>query len=251
MRKAAAPLLGLLLACLMGCSTEALLLSSAERVVRNRYHNSEYPANYVPGLRRVGLIVLDASPKYHPDLDVFSAALYGELQQVSGLEVVPNAMVLRTLAGLEPEGIELPRDGLKLADALSLDGLFVAIVTDYNPYGDPSVAVGLTLFSRAVPAIRPAQLDWVRQGGRPLAMPTTPGTKPVTAVFAVYDSSQKILRQRLRWYAEGRTASKEGLGWERYYRSMPMYMRFVSYEMVWELFEQILVDRSTVRGTPG
>ncbi|MCD6404417.1 MAG: hypothetical protein J7M19_01165, partial [Planctomycetes bacterium] len=177
------------------------------------------------------------------DTSEFSRALHAELQQVEALEVVPDAALVKAV---ETGGFLLPRDGLKLADALSLDGLFVAIVTGYDPYGEPVVGVGLTLFSRAAAPLSPVDLDRVIQGARPLPMPTGPGAQPVTAVFAVYDASQQTLRRRIGWFAEGHTASDVGLGWERYYRSMPLYMRFVSYEMTWRIFSRI--DADIVKG---
>ncbi len=219
-----------------------------DRAEKNRYVSNRYPPNPVTGLKTVGVVVLDASPTREADTREFSSALHSELQHVEGLEVVPDAVVVKAV---ETGGFLLPRDGLKLADALSLDGLFVAIVTGYDPYQEPVVAAGLTLFSRAAAPLSPIDLDRVIQGARPLPMPTGPSAQPVTAVFAVYDASQQTLRRKIRWFAEGHTSSDVGLGWQRYYRSMPLYMRFVSYEMTWRIFarldEDILKGRISAR----
>lgn len=215
--------------------------SSEERTLRKRYSRNDYPDNVVAGLKTVGLVVMDASPRYHPDIEELSSALHAQLQSVEGLEVLPDLAVATVAA---QSGMVLPRDGLKLADELKADGLFVAVVTDYNPFGEPVVAVALILFSRKTAPLGKLDIDKVIQGGKPLAMPDSPATKPVTAVWQVYDASQKTTRDRIRMYAEGQMASEAGLGWERYYRAMPNYMRFVSYEIVWKLFIQLKMDKA-------
>ncbi len=210
-----------------------------DRDIRRRYADNVYPDNPVPGLRTVGILVLDAAYRYPVDTVELTSALHTQLQQVTGLQVVPPGAVLEALQTGE---YLMPRDGMRLADDLGLDGLFVAIVTQYDPYGEPVVGMGLTLFSRATPTIARMDLDRVIQGGRDLHMPTEQGAKPVTAVFAVYDSCQQNVRQRLKWFADGQTAGEIGMGWERYLRTMPNYMRFVSYEIVWSLFVRLQYD---------
>jgi hypothetical protein len=215
--------------------------SSDERTLKKRYSRNDYPDNVVAGMKTVGLVVMDASPKYHPDIEELSSALHSQLQSVEGLEVLPDLAVATMAAQSQ---MVLPRDGLKLADELKADGLFVAVVTDFSPYGEPVLSVALILFSRKTAPMGKLDLDKVVQGGRPLTMPDSPATKPVTAVWDVYDASQKTTRKRIEMYAEGQMASDAGLGWERYYRSMPSYMRFVSYEIVWKLFVQLKMDKA-------
>lgn len=240
-RALSATLLVVLTLAASGCAT---IEEARYRKQKRRYVRNEYPVNSVKGLRTAGVIVVSAAHRYPVDTDEFSARLHGQLQQVEGLEVISNGAVLQAVMDLQARptegvGFALPRDGLKLADEIGVDGLFVAIVTEYDPYGEPVLALGLTLFSRAMPSIGSIDLDKVIAGGRPLPMPDKPGIKPVTAVFAVYDAAQQATRRRIRWFAEGQTASDMGLGWERHYRSMPNYMRFVSYEVVWKLFENL------------
>jgi len=232
--RTAAALAALLLCLGSGCTAfENLTRSPLEK----RYLENRYPANPVKGLRTVAVAVLDASAKYPVDTAEFTRALHAELQNVEGLEVLPVAAVA---AAVRRDGsLALPRDGLKVADALGADGVFVAVVTNYDPYREPVVAAGLTLFSRVTAPIGPVELDRVIQGGKPLPMPEGPQAQPVTAVFDVYDASQQTLRERIRLFAEARTAAEEGLGWERYYRSSRRYMQFVSYELVWEVFTKL------------
>ena len=75
-------------------------------------------------------------------------------------------------------------------------------------------------------------------------MPVGKSNGPITAVFDVYDASQKSTRERIRWFAEGHAAEDIGMNWERYYRTMPNYMRYVSYEIVWKLFNRLKADSS-------
>jgi len=235
---------------LCGCS---IFTPARERELKRHYAANDYPRNPVPGLNKVGLVVLDASLAYHPDLQELSTAFFVQLQSIEGLEVFPTAVTLAAMEELSlasaktNAGFVLPRDGLMLADKLHADGVFVAVVTDYNPYGEPVIALGLMLFSRATSplgALDRQQLDKIRQGGKPLDLPTSPATSPVTAVFAVYDVSQKTTRRTLELYALGQTAGDVGLGWERYYRSMPNYMRFAAYETVWKLFDQLQLAKA-------
>jgi len=232
----------LLIVSLAGC---AFWRSSEDRALRKHYTSNEYPLNPIPGLKKVGVCVIDATIKYHPDTDALTSALHSQLQSVEGLEVLPDIAVA---AAVMREQIALPRDGLKLADALHADGVFVAVVTDYDPYDEPVLSMALMLFSRATSPAAALDLDKLVQGGRPVDLPDTPASRPVTAVFAVYDASQKTTRDRLQLYAGGQTAENVGLGWERYYRSMPNFMRFASYEIVWKLFDQLEVQKATDAG---
>jgi hypothetical protein len=237
-RAARAALACLVTVSLAGCS---LWSNSEERTLKRRYSTDDYPANPIPGLKKVAVVALDASTQYHPDLLALTSALHSQLQSIEGLEVLPDAVAVATV---EKEKLALPRDGLKLADALSADGVFLAIVTDYSPYDEPVIAMGLVLYSRATAPARPVDLDKIIQGGAPLVMPDSQAAKPVTAVFDVYDAGQKTTRRRMELYAEGQMASDVGLGWERYYRSMPHFMRFATYEITWELFNQLKVERA-------
>ncbi len=237
MKKVTASTLICIALVLTGCSFPG----ASERALSKRYVSNDYPVNVTPGLSKVALIAVDATIGRHIDLEALSTAFFVQLQSVEGLQVMPVAV---PLAAVESQGLVLPRDGLKLADALSIDGVFLAVVTDYNPYGEPSLAIGLTLFSRATSPTSPIDLERVIQGGRPLEMPTSPDTQPVVAVFGVFDASQQTTRRKIQLYAQGQTADAVGLGWERYYRSMPLFMRFVSYEMVWEMFDELEVQRA-------
>jgi len=230
---------------LVGCSTWGM--SKEDKTLMKRYEASAYPRNPVPALKRVAVVVVDASVQYPPNLFEFSSALYDEFQQVHGIEAIPNRV---TLSVIEANGFLLPRDGLKLADALKADGVFVAVVTDFSPYNEPSMAMALTLFSRAAPALDPIDLDKVVQGGKPLSMPTDRSLGPITAVYGVFDASQQGTRKRLEWFAMGHTAESEGYGWERYYRSMPNFMHFVSYDMVWKIFEHLQDEMKRIKKAP-
>jgi hypothetical protein len=216
------------------------------REIRKRYATNSYPDNPVAGLKTVGVVVLDASARYPMDVLELTSALHAQIQQVVGLEVVPDGAIF---GAVQRGGYELPRDGLKLVDDLGLDGLFVAIVTDNDPYGDPMIAIGLTLFSRAAPGLGSldGSLDAIIQGGRPLPMPEGQAAKPVTAVFAVYDAAQSNVRERVKWFAGGAAVEDAGLSWEHHYRTMPNYMRFVSYEITWALFNRLTYDTSVRR----
>jgi len=216
-----------------GCSW---VESMQQSELRNRYAKNEYPSNPVKGMKTVGIYVVDATLAYHPDLLELTSILHTQVQSIEGLEVLPDVVVASAAA---QANLTLPRDGLKLADELKADGVFVAVVTDYSPYGEPVIAMGLVLFSRKTARISQMDIDKVIQGGKPLALPESAGTKPVTAVFDVYDASQKTTRKRIEWYAAGQTAREVGLGWERYYRTMPNFMRFASYEIVWKLFGEL------------
>ena len=52
-------------------------------------------------------------------------------------------------------------------------------------------------------------------------------------------------------------AADVGMSWERYLRTMPNYMKFVSYEVVWKLFTRLQhdvglrVESSNLRDLPG
>ena len=205
------------------------------RKERKRYTRNLYPANHFEGLRTVGVVVVDASYQYEIDTSAFTSALHTQLQGIEGIQVIPNVVVL---AELERNEYALPADGLALNAALGLDGTFVALMTDYQPYGEPVIALSLTLFSSVVRTGAPFDLAKEVQAGMEPPKDGRMTAMPVAGVFAVYDASQQSTRRRIKWFAEGATAEEVGLSWERYYRVMPNYMRFVSYEIVWRLFEE-------------
>ena len=220
--------------CLAACA------SSRERHLKKRYLANDYPYNS-SGLKRVAVVALDACTQYHPDLMAFTSALHSQLQSIEGLEVLPDGAAL---AAISQGSLALPRDGLKLADSLGADGLFVAVITDYNPYGEPVLAVGLMLFARTITPISRPDLDKIIQGGMPIALPESYTSGPVAAVFDVYDVSQRTTRHRVELYAAGQASGEVGPGWERYYRSMPHFMRFVTYEIVWSLFTDLEAQKA-------
>src|SRR6202020_2303411 len=83
------------------------------------------------------------------DFDVLtvSDALFEELQQVGGFNVLPLNKTLAAMQRLEIRTIDSPLTAQKLAEFLEVDTLVIPSVTAYDPYNPPKMGMILQLYT--------------------------------------------------------------------------------------------------------
>ena len=161
-----------------------------------------------------------------------SDALFSELQQVAGLNVLPLNKTLMAMRRLGIRTIDHPAEARQLAAFLGADGLVVPAVTAYDPFNPP--AMGLTL-QMYLPAPPPAQGE--------KADPAL--DKPVSQASAVFNATNQSVLRELRDFARGRTQYDSALEEQKFLMDSDLYVRFVCHAMVRRLME---VERARVAG---
>lgn len=150
------------------------------------------------------------------DVLVVSDILFGELQQVHNLTVLPLNKTLAAMQRLKIRAIDSPATAQKLAAALGADGLIVPAVTAYDPYNPPTVGMTLQLYSTPSPSAANA---------------------PETQVSAVFNANNQTVLRELRDFAQGRTQNDSALEERKFLLDADQYMRFVCHAMVRRLME--------------
>jgi hypothetical protein len=195
-------------------------------------YGSETPLR-MPGIRRevwavapaINLSgVKDVDPLLQADL------VYGQLQEIDGLTVVPVNRVVEAYAGLRIENVNSAQQAAIVCDLLGCDGLVVPTVTAYDPYDPPKLGASLQLFRKRV-----------RFGPS-----TRPSTTTLMQAVAMDDAANGSVRAALNAYAAGRNDPKSPLGPREYLVSMDRYCGFVYNALAKELLRQMSKPGRTV-----
>jgi len=178
-----------------------------------------------------------------------SDALVNEIQQVSGVQALPVNRAIGALRVLGLGSIDTPEQARALGAALGADYVLVGTITAYDPYDPPTLGLTLALFEmRTGPAPSPIASEWdpLATRGQPTDRMVVPGSpasdEPVAVVAELLDAADGAVRARVRRYALGRSDPTSALGWQRYIKSMGLYVKFASFE-----FTQRLLDSERVR----
>lgn len=190
--------------------------------------SSPYPA--VHTLAVAPTINLSGSRDFDPL--VVSDTLFGEMQQVPGLNVLPLNKTLLAMQRLGIRSIDDPKVAQRLASMLNADGLVVPAVTAYDPYNPPNVGMILQMYTPA--------------SARPTAIAVRPNSstsaedyngQPVSQVNGVFNATNQSVLRELQNYAAGRTEYDSALREKKYLVNADLYMRFVCHAMVRRLME--------------
>lgn len=163
--------------------------------------------------------------------------LYAQLQQVSGLTVIPVNRVVEVYASLRIDQVQTEDQARLVCDMLGCDALVVPTVTAYDPYNPPKMGASLALVKRPGSYTRPDNVDprdLVRRPSLPEAADGGGGGKMVQVV-GMYDAANGSVRQRLLAYAQGRNDPKGPLGPREYLINMDRYCGFVYHELIVKL----------------
>src|SRR4051812_43048571 len=142
----------------------ALMMSAIGCVEKEPAYGRE-AAVFLPGTKAQTWAVAPAvnlSGQKQVDPLLQADLLFGQLQQVKGLTVVPVNRVAEAYASLRIDRIASQEQAELVCDLLGCDGLVVPTVTLYDPYDPPKVGAALQWFMRGAkvrtPSVDPREL---------------------------------------------------------------------------------------------
>jgi hypothetical protein len=188
--------------------------------------------------------------------------VYGQLQQVRGLEVIPVNRVVEVYEGLGIAKVESADQAALVCDLLGCDALLVPTVTAYDPYNPPKLGAGLQLFRKPRGYTRDPNED-VRELARRLAparqkssgLPTGPGdgddpgamgdqaigpdgaipSSTTLQAIGMFDAANGSVRDAVSFYAIGRHDPTGPLGNREYLLDMDRYCGFAYWSLTVDL----------------
>jgi hypothetical protein len=169
--------------------------------------------------------------------------VYGQLQRVRGLTVIPVNRVAEVYNSLRIERVQSAEQAAIVCDLLGCDALVVPTVTAYDPYNPPKMGASLQVFNRPGSFSRQAAaaVD-VRELSRAAAPPPDESLprQPDTFIQAVgmFDAANGTTRDAVLSYAAGRNDPVGPMGPKEYIASMERYCGFVYYELIADVLRQ-------------
>jgi hypothetical protein len=165
-----------------------------------------------------------------------SDQIFGELQQVQNLNVLPVNKTLAAMQQLQVRSIDSPQTALRVAELLGADALVVPAITAYDPYNPPTVGMILQLYANDTLAGPAAPVS--RQiNGAPLPGESAKPRQPVSQIAAIFNANNQTVLLELREFAKGRTDYQSALQEQRFLADSEAYTRFVCHAMIRRLME--------------
>ncbi|MBI4615227.1 MAG: hypothetical protein HY720_16550 [Planctomycetes bacterium] len=168
--------------------------------------------------------------------------LASELVQFEGFEVIRAQVVAEALShdmGWSPNDPKGPEAARAAMASLGADALLAAAITEFDPYGNPRVAVAVELF--AAPGIAREGIDIGRllQAGKPFPLDQARRHGLLVAMEKMYDSNDRSVRQALGAHARyPHDPSERALDPEEAYSwDMENYFRFVFNQILREVVD--------------
>jgi hypothetical protein len=167
--------------------------------------------------------------------------LYEQLQQVSGVTVIPVNRTVEVFAALQIDKIRSQHEADEVCRALGCDALIIPTVTIYDPFDPPKLGASLSLMSHAGAqggqTVDPQSL--LREGAAP-APPAMPSPdKSFIQVVGMFDAANGSTRQAVQDYAAGRNDPLGPMGPREYFESMNRYCGFVYHSLIRQLLEKM------------
>jgi hypothetical protein len=153
--------------------------------------------------------------------------------------VIRASTVLKVMEKLKLDAMRTADDALKVLREVKADALIVMEVENVNllPH-DMRVTVHLQMFT--VRKYEPGEVDFKAfdMARRPFALTEDFGRRPIVGFQKSFVTSNRDTRERIDYYASAHDTSKRGLGDEVYIRVFREFFRFVSYEMILEIWQR-------------
>lgn len=168
--------------------------------------------------------------------------VYGQVQQVRGLTVVPVNRVVEVYAALRIEQVQSAEQAALVCDLLGCDGLLVPTVTAYDPYNPPKLGASLHLFRKPGSYARPANVDprdLARRASPPPEQSVPAREADAVQAVGMYDAANGSVRQALFAYARGRHDPLGPMGHGEYLASMDRYAGFVYHDLADDLLRAV------------
>lgn len=233
MRSIVCGVLGIVLLALAGCKTTK-------------------PYGYEPPLLLPGTVrqtwavapVVNLSGQKGVDPILQADLLYGQLQQVAGLTVIPVNRVVEVYSALRIERVQSEEQAALVCDLLGCDALVVATVTAYDPFHPPKMGASLQLLRRG-DYRRPQNVD-PRELARIAAPATQASAAPaggMTQAVGMFDSANGSVRAAALRYAEGRNDPASPYQARIVLIEMDRYASFVHHYLITELLAKPGIGR--------
>ena len=168
--------------------------------------------------------------------------VYGQVQQVRGLTVVPVNRVVEVYAALRIDQVQSAEQAALVCDLLGCDGLLVPTVTAYDPYNPPKLGAALHLFRKPGRYARPANVDPrdLARRASPPPQQSVPNREADSAqAVGMYDAANGSVREALLAYARGRHDPLGPMGQGEYLASMDRFSGFVYHDLADDLLRAV------------
>ena len=196
------------------------------------------PQIFLPGTARQTWAVAPAvnlSGVTQVDPIIQADLLYAQLQQTSGLNVIPVNRVVEVYAALHIDQIQSEEQAGIICNMLGADGICVPTITVYDPYDPPKIGASLHLFRKTNVlnvGIDPREL--VRRAS-PNPNEATPARSSFLQVVGMFDAANGSTRAAALLYAQGRNDPAGPYGAKGYLIEMDRYCGFVYHSLIEEL----------------
>ncbi len=167
--------------------------------------------------------------------------LYGQLQQVRGLTVIPVNRVAEVYATLKIERIQSEQQAALVCEMLGADRLIVPTITAYDPYVPPKIGASLQVLSRPDHWVRPASVDprELARSAAPSEVDSLPSAPNFVQAVGMFDAANGSVRDALLRYAAGRNDPVGPMGPKEYLASIDRYCGFVYHELIEQVIARV------------
>lgn len=158
--------------------------------------------------------------------------LASELTYLQGVNVLPVSRVAAYLAAQGKVQIESPAHALAVADAVGADAIWIAGITEYDPY---TPVVGLAIQVYMVPHTPSAGLDpfVAERLAQPISLHSmTDASLPRDQVQMVYNGTHANVADAVKRFADPRKGSDSPLGWKEYLKVQSLFLRFCWHDAI-------------------
>lgn len=167
--------------------------------------------------------------------------LYGQLQQVDGLTVVPVNRVVQVYQALRLPQVQTEEQAALVCEMLGVDALVIASITLFDPFDPPRMGASVQLFRRGGYR-RPLDVD-PRELARRATLPRVSGADSTAAVafpqaVGIFDAANGSTREGVLRYAQGRTDQVGPLKDRAYFLEMDRYSGFVYASLIEDLLRK-------------
>jgi len=153
--------------------------------------------------------------------------------------VVRASQIRKIMESLRLERLSSAEDALRVLREAKADAIIVMEVLNVNLMPNSMRAtVALQMFTAR--KFDPRSIDWkaMETSPKPFALPEEYGRRPITGFQKVFDTTNMDTQERIKYFASAHDTSKRGLGDEIFSKVFVDFFRFVSYELVLEIWER-------------
>ena len=201
----------------------------------SRYY-IDYPLNPIDGVHAIAVAPVPGPTAV--DSYAVGDALAAELIQCGGIERVIRPSDFERVAREHEISLTNASSVRTMARILGVDGVLVAEISEYNPYHPPRIGIVARLFiAGSVQQSRATIVDISRRGN--VAPVENAIAADLIKIEKVYDASHRDVYHQAKWYAFGHDFDTLAMGGgERVVWLEDLYIRFVSFNVVGDLFKE-------------